>query len=994
MKHFFLSFFFALLSLHAFTQVDEIRRAQDTRREYIDREANPSLLHVSKTPFVNPFIGTGGHGHTYPGASAPFGMIQLSPDTRFDGWDGCSGYHYSDSVIYGFSHTHLSGTGVSDYGDLLVVPQVGTPKTMPGYAQPDGYGSTFSHAKEQASPGFYSVHLDNGNIDARFTVSERSGMHVYTFNDKSQKKYILLDLNHRDRLSSATLNVHSKTRISGSRVSEAWARQQYFYFFMELDTPFEKSELIEKDGQKKLLLTFPKEVNKIILRVGISGVDAEGARKNLEAEITDWNFDRLRAQVVQRWEKELTRIQFTSPDEAVMRTFYTALYHSFLAPNLFSDVDGRYRGRDLQIHTLEDKDDAQFTVFSLWDTYRATHPLFTLTQVARTEQFIQTFLRQYTEGGDLPVWELAANETECMIGFHSVSVIADAYAKGIRGFDKQSALLAMKATAGFDEFAKRQFMTEGYINAGEEPESVSKALEYAYDYFCIASMLEPTDPEIPNFRRGQYNFLNSFDPSTKFMRARRSGLWFAPFDPSEVNFNYTEANSWQYSLYAPHALGVLRDQLGGKDGLEKWLDQLFTTDAALSGREQVDITGLIGQYAHGNEPSHHMAYLYNYTNRPDKTNLYVDRILKEMYADAPDGLSGNEDCGQMSSWYVLSALGLYQIAPGNPFYEFGRPLMDQALVQLENGKKISMLSKNNSPEAKYIQQILWNGTPLNQHYIPHESLMAGGELVFEMGTQPRLDRSAFTHAPTLEKIPEDFIPLPFFEQTERIFEKELKVSLSVLNPEKYEIHYTLDGSTPSIFSPKFSDAITLTKSTTVKAIAVGGDYQSAMISNDFIQRDMHVHLELDAKYANQYASTGDNALIDGVQGDVEFRTGDYQGFWAQDITAVVHFDSPRAIKNVRVGFLSDMKSWIFLPESVSLYTSVDGKNWVHLRDETLKQETEGDMKPHKYVFRSERDSAQPCIALKVVVKHTQNCPDWHLGAGNDTWLFMDEISFE
>lgn len=982
-----------LLPFTVFNQVEELRKAQDARKKVLAEAGPPPFEDRSKTPRVNPFIGTGGHGHTYPGATAPFGMIQLSPDTRFDGWDGCSGYHYSDSIIYGFSHTHLSGTGVSDYGDLLIVPQVGKAKTMPGYLQSDGYGSRFSHDKEKAKPGYYDVHLEDGDIDVKLVVSERAGMHEYTFNNTTEKKYILIDLNHRDKLSSATMNVLSTTKISGSRVSEAWATQQYFYFFMELDTPMEKSQLIEKDGQKKILLTFPKEVQKIMLRVGISAVDAEGARLNLEQEIKDWNINALRARTVQLWEKELSKITFKPVDWKALEIFYTALYHSFIAPNIFSDVDGRYRGRDLQIHRLEDKDDAQYTVFSLWDTYRATHPLFTITQQARTEQFIQTFLRQYSEGGDLPVWELAANETECMIGFHSVSVIADAYAKGIRGFDKKSAIMAMKATAGFDEFAKRQFMQEGYINAGDEPESVSKALEYAYDYFCISSMLDETDPDSHKFRRGQYNFLNSYDPSTKFMRARRSGLWFAPFDPSEVNFNYTEANSWQYSLYAPHAVGTLRDLLGGKDGLEKWLDELFTTDMALSGRDQADITGLIGQYAHGNEPSHHMAYLYNYTNRPDKTNLYVDRILNEMYSKEPDGLSGNEDCGQMSSWYVLSALGLYQIAPGNPCYELGRPLYETASIQLENGKSIDFTAYENSPEAKYIQHVYWNEVELERHYISHDELMQGGKLEIIMGTEPLLSRSGFSHAPTLEGIPEDFIPLPFFTNTERIFDNELKVGLSVLNPKDYQIYFTTDGSEPTIFSALYKEPITLTASTIIRAIAVRGDYQSAVISNNFIQRDTHVHLQLDAKYANQYASTGDNALIDGIIGETEFRTGDYQGFWAQDLSAIVNFDSPRSLKNVRVGFLSDMKSWIFLPESVALYSSQDGENWKLVEEQKISAEMEHDMKPHKFTFTADLNASAPVKMLKIVVNHTNKCPEWHLGAGNDTWLFMDEISF-
>ena len=697
MKYFLITLLMTVSTM-SFGQIRELRNAQDARKRAINRDKETPYF--SKTLYVNPFIGTGGHGHTYPGASAPFGMIQLSPDSRYDGWDGCSGYHYSDSTIYGFSHTHLSGTGVSDYGDLLIVPQIGKPRIDPGYLSDKGYQAKFSHENESASPGYYSVKLEDPEIDVELTTTERCGIHKYTFQEEAGKKFILLDLDHRDKTLAANFKQIDKQTIQGSRISEAWATKQNFFFHVELSQPYQKARQIYSKGRTKLLLVFPKETKEILLKVGISAVDEDGARKNLEMEIKDWNFNKTRAEVTKMWNSELDKVTFKTDDKDVMTVFYTGLYHSYLAPNLYFDVDGRYRGRDDKIHTLDSSYDEHYTVFSLWDTYRGTHPLFTITQQQRTRWFANTFLRQFREGGDLPVWELAGNETECMIGYHSVSVLADAMAKGLIDSDQAELIQAMITTSNLDEFGKQEYAAQGFLGTGDEPESVSKTLEYAYDDFCIAQFLkyaangtEDLNSEAEAlYRNRAYNFLNIYDPKSKFMRGRRGAQWVGNFDPAEVNFNYTEANSWQYSLYAPHAIHTLTEVLGGPDSLEAWLDRLFTTEMELSGRHQVDITGLIGQYAHGNEPSHHMAYLYNYTRHPDKAQYYIDRIQKEMYANAPDGLSGNEDCGQMSSWYVLSALGFYPIAPGLPYYDIGRPLMNQASLELENGNTLIILS--------------------------------------------------------------------------------------------------------------------------------------------------------------------------------------------------------------------------------------------------------------------------------------------------------------
>ena len=1030
------SFTFCFLAAFVFSNgliaqnksVQKLREAQEIRKTHINREGTVSQANISKTLYVDPFIGTGGHGHTYPGATAPFGMMQLSPDTRYEGWDGCSGYHYSDSVIYGFSHTHLSGTGVPDYCDLLLVPQNGTPKTTPGYFDAkNGYGDRFSHDQENASPGFYEVKLLNQQINVRLTVSERAGLHEYTFLNPKGKKFILIDLDHRDQVLSAGMKTHGKNAVSGYRISNSWATRQHFYFHLETSVPFEKIRQVTKNGQHKLLLIFPSSSEKIMVRVGMSAVDENGAKSNLNAEIPDFDFNAVRAKVVKKWETELNKIQFQSKDPSTMIIFYTALYHSFLQPNVFSDVDGRYRGRDEQIHMIENGI-PQYTVFSLWDTYRATHPLYTIVQQKRTNEFIHTFLRQHQQGGDLPVWELAGNETECMIGYHSVSVISDAYAKGLRGYDTEKLLEAMIHTSKVDELGKKFFREKGFISSGDEPESVSKTLEYAYNDFCIASMIEKSNsakfsPLLNEYNKSSLNFINIYDPKTKFMRARRDAMWYAPFDPSEVNFNYTEANSWQYSLYAPHAVDILSGLMGGKDSLESWLDRLFTTEMQLSGRHQVDITGLIGQYAHGNEPSHHMAYLYNYTNTAHKTQHYIDRIQKEMYTTAPDGLSGNEDCGQMSSWYVLSALGLYQIAPGHPFYDFGRPIADQATLKLENGNTLTIKTKNNSSDNKYIQSVSWNGKPWVTNGISHDELMKGGELEFNMGSKP--SKTALDHPGSYLKKEHlrafGFAATPFSLNEERIFDDKIKVSFShqpSIFGENTLIEYRESTVSKKVQPYEKPILLEYTSKFDVRSIVSypGEVYQghegpevtvySPWVSAEFTQRDPSVHLKLSSEYSNQYAAAGPNTLIDGVKGGIEFRTGDYQGFWAQDLVAEVSFDAPRELKELGIKCLQDMKSWIFYPSEILIEVSYDGTNFEKLSViKTTKTVTHEQTKPDQIPFFSDYvgpthqeffrtiDPSKPVHKFRVTAKNHGKCPTWHLGAGNDTWLFTDELIF-
>ena len=1008
MTKFNFGFLALLLSLHCLAQVPDLQKASDKAQQKFgaSREIPKQKEVFLPAMLVNPLIGTGGHGHTFPGVCAPFGMMQLSPDTRYDGWDGCGGYHYSDSLIYGFSHTHLSCTGVPDYGDLLIVPQSGEAKWKGKFEDPNGYGATFSHKDEVARLGFYEVLLADENIRVNLSTTERSGIHQYTFLNTTEKKYILLDLNYRDKLTKGEITVIDKQNINGYRISEAWANQQHFYFHLTTSIPYSNYQLIDQNGTLKLLLEFPIDTKELSIKVGMSHVDVNGALSNLNAEIPHFSIAQVYNENLQKWNQEFQKISLNA-DRETSTIFYTALYHSMVAPNLMSDIDGRYRGRDQQIHQLYNLKDKQYTVFSLWDTYRANHPLFTIIDQKRTSAYIRTFLRQYEEGGDLPVWELAACETECMIGYHSVSVISDAYMKGIRDFDANKALKAMVSTAKANEFGKLAYAKNGLISSADEPESVSRTLEYAYDDFCISTMAGALGNKAIalEFEQRSTNFVNLFDPNTKFMRARRGAQWYGPFEPSEVNFNYTEANSWQYSLYAPHQIELLTTLLGGPDSLETWLDRLFTTDMKLSGREQADITGLIGQYAHGNEPSHHMAYLYNFTNAPHKTQLYVDRILSEMYHNAPDGLSGNEDCGQMSAWYVLRTLGLYPIAPGKPVYQIGRPLMNSATIKLENGKSIRINCFDQSIENKYVQDVSWNGQVLEKMEISHEQLMQGGILTFVMGPEPKTQTIA--QIPLINKVPAFFAPVPFIKTEQRVFNDSLLIEIDVVRISAMQkqiettLYYQIDGQKWQRYQQPFY--IRSNTNISIKAgykdLLVkrqGLNYWSAEVSSAFIQKDPNVQLQLKSTYSNQYTASGKDALIDGLIGGNEFRTGDYQGYYNKDVVAIIEFAESRTIDEVGVSFIRDQKAWIFAPSKITIEASLNGTDFFVLTQKDLPKATSTDKNPFKdeVLIELEHDKQLKYKFLRYTVSNPGLLPSWHLGAGNPTWLFIDELLYK
>ena len=936
---------------------------------------------------VNPFIGTGGHGHTFPGATLPFGMMQLSPDTRLDGWDGCSGYHYSDNEIYGFSHTHLSGTGVSDYGDILLMP-TNKPILNNGSDGKEGYKSKFSHENEIATPGFYKVLLENTNIDVELTVSKRSGMQKYKF-PTSENQVVILDLTHRDELIAHEISLGEK-EISGYRFSKAWATDQRLFYQIKFSHPIK--ELVKNDtiNPKKMALEFINPKNDpIIVEIGISAVDIKGAKQNLEQEIGNKSFEEVKKIAQETWEKQLQKIVIEDTNHHNKVNFYTAMYHAMIAPNVYQDVDGRYRGMDLEIHKTTDFD--YYTVFSLWDTYRAAHPLYTIIEQKRTNDFINTFLAKYDEGGIMPIWDLSANYTGCMIGYHAVPVIADAFLKGIKNYDSEKALQAMKHSAIQDKLGLESYKKFGFIPVEKESESVSKTLEYAYDDWTIAQMAKALGKEndYKIFMERAQHYKNVFDPETKFMRGRFKNSWFSPFDPYEVNFNYTEANSWQYSFYVPQDIAGFMNLVGGKQAMENQLDKLFTAKNETSGRNQADITGLIGQYAHGNEPSHHIAYLYNFVNKPHKTQEKVRQILTELYQNSPVGISGNEDCGQMSAWYIFSSLGFYPVTPGSNQYVIGSPLFEKATINLENGKSFTIQAKNSSSENKYIKSVKLNGKNYEFSYINHQEIVNGGNLVFEMTHQPTNWGTKDTFIPSTEIDEHLIVAAPFVAKGDIAFKGSTDVELKSSEKDA-EIFYRI-GYKGGF--KKYEKPFVIDKFINLSVYAELNGTKSATITTDFYKIDPNIKIELKSEYANQYNAGGNNALIDGILGTEDFRTGTWQGYFDTDLEAIVELGKIKMIDNLQISFLKDQRSWIFLPKEIQIYTSIDGKKYAnHITWQFPNPKNEEKVAIEKLAI-SKLGKAR---FVKIIEKKIGKLPEWHLGFQDDgrSWLFVDEIQIK
>ncbi len=718
------------------------------------------------TQYVNIRVGTGGHGHTYPGATVPFGAVQLSPDTYTQGWDWCSGYHDTDTSLMGFSHTHLSGTGAAGLLDILLIPNVGEVKWIPGSREnpSEGYRAPFSHEDEAMEPGFYSVPLKDRGVLVELTATERTGLHRYTF-QKGGDSHILVDFAHGSTdyegspAYDASLKIVGSDTVTGGRSVHDWGNGRRIYFAAQFSKPFARADVQQDSAmlpagatkaagmQLKTALHYPnlQPGERIHVRVGISGVSTANALANLKAEMPGYEFDATRAEAKRKWQTELSRIRIETQDDTTRRIFYSSLYHMLVAPTLFDDANGEYYGMDGQVHTLE-PGQHNYSSYSLWDTFRAEHPAFTLFAPDRVPLFVNSLIEMSEQSPQgMPVWPLQGKETGTMTGYHSASVIAEACAKKFPGIDFKRAYGPMRMRNMEDHWRGLEYYRQvGYIPADKEGENVSKCLEYGYNDWAVSHVAEAVgahdDAEIQRKRSRNYQHL--FDPKTQFIRAKLSdGKFTEPFDPIDMGHtedyrDYTESNAWQTTFGIQHDNRSYIELWGGREPFVKKLDALFTVPSTLPKNAPPDIAGLVGQYAHGNEPSHHIAFLYIYAGQPWKTQARVTSLLKTMYSNKPDGLQGNEDCGQMSAWYVMSAMGLYAVDPVSANYVLTSPILDKATLKVLGGKELVIEAKRSSPEAMYIQSVTINGKRSDKLWVSHEEIAHGGHIAFELGTEP------------------------------------------------------------------------------------------------------------------------------------------------------------------------------------------------------------------------------------------------------------------
>ncbi len=776
---------------------------------------------------VDPFVGTGFHGHTYPGATVPRGMVQLSPDTRRGNWDACSGYHYSDSTLFGFSHTHLSGTGCIDLGDILFYPS--SRKLLPGEGGDWMPALPFSHEGEEALPGYYRVELPTEKIEVELTATPYMGVHRYTF-ERGGEVSIVIDLEHlldNEKIKTAFLEKTAADEICGGRNTSGWVDNQHIYFTARFSRPFHSLQWVKEGkaveatdsiaGEKlQALATFllaPGE--SVEAYVGLSSVNIENVRGNMEHDFRQGGFDSFRREAERSWQEVLASVRVEGGTEEERVNFYTALYHSFLTPNVVSDANGDYRRHDMTIGKVTGRR-KQYSTFSLWDTFRTWHPLMTLLDTTLVADMVHSMLNIYKVTGELPIWALSSGETNTMIGYHAVSVIADAYVKGICGFDAREALEAMTVSAEKNAKGAAYYIRHGFIPSDLRRESVSCLLEFAYDDWCISRVATMLGEEetAERFARRARNYVNVFDGSCRFFRPKRlDGNWESGFDPNQVSRAYTEANAWQYRFFVPHDIKGMIQLYGGEGTFLRDLDSLFHTASAVAG-DLPDITGLIGQYAHGNEPSHHMAYLYTYAGQPWKTQEMVRRILKEMYRPTPEGICGNEDCGQMSAWYITSSLGIYPVCPGSNEFILTSPLFAKATIRLANGKQLT-ITANEPDENAYIRRVSLNGKEIDRCFLTYDELMQGGELKFELSEEPCTGWAVPGAAQPYSMTRDEQVAIPYVSQNLYLFEGSVVFEIGCTTPEA-ELRYTLDGSEPTSASPLYRGAIRLDNSAVLR----------------------------------------------------------------------------------------------------------------------------------------------------------------------------------
>ncbi|MDR1848021.1 MAG: GH92 family glycosyl hydrolase [Bacteroidales bacterium] len=956
---------------------------------------------AQKTTLVNPFIGTDAHGHTYPGAVAPFGMVQLSPDTRLEGWDGCSGYHWTDSIIYGFSHTHLSGTGCGDFCDILFVP------TTSLDIKADNF-SFFRKENEKAEAGFYSVLLQKYNIAVQLTATERCGYHSYTYPADSNR-CIIIDLKHRDELLDCSWKQEDDNTIVGMRRSKAWNENQIVYFAARFSLPLKRVKFDQKT--KRLLLSFGKNRKKegvVEAYVALSSVNEDGALRNLKAEKSK-TFSDARKEAQDLWIKELDKIKVEGGSFQNRVKFYTALYHSLICPNLYSDVNGKYRGMDNKIYSTSNYQ--RYHVFSLWDTYRTLHPLLSIIDTKRSLDFVNTFLDIYKQSGLLPMWELANFETYCMIGEHGASVLSELYMKGIRANDKLTleslinTLDSEKRKTNLDKmkindyhfFGLDLFDKYGFVPSEKEHESVSKTLEYSYNMYCaaqVANAMGQTALYNEYIAKSQ-SWKNLFNPSSGFIEPKENNRFLPNFDPRQIDRNYTEGNGWHYTFYVPHDIETLINMVGGDKKFIAKLDSCFFTSSQTTGRNQADVTGLIGQYSQGNEPSQHTAYLYAYAGAAYRTQQLVRLIMDSLYTYNPDGLCGNDDAGQMSAWFVMSALGFYPVNPVDGEFVIGSPLFDKAIITLENGKTFTV----NAPGAdkkKYVKSLSLNGKPYDKSYITYNDIMKGGRLDFVMSSEPNeefaADLKARSHSKNISNL---IVPVPYLEYIgTKSFDSIIDVSINTLSL-RDSVFVIMNQKTDSanensnFKSQNVKLSLENTAEISVAAVSPAGK-MSKMITSNFIKIPKGRSVRILTKYDNQYNGGGDFALIDNLKGDENWRLGAWQGYFGEDFACIIDLGKEDTLRKVSANFIQDANAWIFLPLDVTYSFSNDAKTWF----QTTTVPNKFDERLPKIIYSFAYSPNVPCRYVKVEARNRKTLPEWHLSAGEKAWIMIDEVEAE
>lgn len=971
--------------------------------------------------YVDPMIGTDGIGHTFPGATTPFGMIQLSPSNDFKAWNWCSGYHYSDTVLKGFAHTHFSGAGLAGLGDVLLMPTLGSATTQPGTeTQPEsGYRSRFSHERETAKAGYYAVHLDDYDIDVELTATARVGFHRYTFNRAGQANIVVDPTHHlMEAISETAIEILSDTEIRGYKTSNGESGKRTVYFYATFSKPF-ASTLITDDGntvddaQSKVgsriasAVSFDvKAQEQINVKVGLSHTSYSGAYENFMAEANDTTFDQAYANAQNQWRDKINTIQVDMLNEEDLRTFATSMYHSFIHPNVISDVNGDFYLPEQIFNT----DYPQYSNYSTWDTFRTLHPLYTLIEHEKTAEFVNSLASRKTVSDmELPVWEAMGHDNVCMIGHNTVSVMADAILKDVSGIDIEAAYTAMRSAAfdtskhspNYDFNGMEDYIQYHYV-PGEIGASVSKTTEYNYFDWTISQVAKKLgyEEDYGLFKQRSIGYRTLFEADSGYLAPRNSTgelqeqnyqIW------DDLISNYVSGNVWGYSNFVPHDVAGLIELHGGKQEYAEFLDKIFADESEIGGSQHVDISGFIGKYGHGDEPSQHIPYFYMFLNQPWKTQSFVRQVLRDFYSDKPDGLINNDDLGQMSAWYIFSSMGFYPVNPGDLRYVIGSPLVKNAAINLANNKQFRVSVDNQSEENKYVKAVFLNGSPFNDYYITHDQIMAGGHLHFVMTSEPMAYWGS--DVPVIpEPIKASVKYTPKITAAAHIngstfFSEQTEITLTSLS--KGDIRYTLDGSEPTQQSTLYVGPIQLKDSAEIKVkVFVDGNLPSKTASQVFYrsllpQLDNKASITL-AHQAHKYGDPSGSQLIDGKVGALHFADGNWSGFTPSGLNGVIDFGSTQSITTVSINALVDTQVWIFPPKQLALSVSQDGENWTSIATKEGVSVTQTSKGIQHYRFDFPTQSVR---YLKVDVDNFGPLPRWHAGDGKAAFLFIDEIVF-